>query len=103
MKNELNLTDEQIARITPIIQDELNQMQAFREQGISPDTAGNKMEELRQNTELKLAQYLTQDQLRQWMSKQQPPKQGMGDGMKPQKGDENSDFDLRDQSEGTVN
>jgi Spy/CpxP family protein refolding chaperone len=81
MQEELSLTDEQVTQITPIIQDELSQMQAFMEQGVSLDTGKSKMEALRESTESKLSQYLTPDQLTQWKSrKQQPPSQG-GDGV----------------------
>ena len=81
MKEELSLTEEQISQITPIIQDELSQMQSFMEQGASSDTAKSKMDELRQSTESKLSQYLRQDQLTQWKNKQRQPPQKEGSRM----------------------
>lgn len=83
MKEDLNLTEEQMSQIMPIIQDELSQMQSFMEQGASPDTVRSKMDELRQSTESKLSQYLTQDQLTQWKNKQQQPPQKEGNRMEP--------------------
>jgi hypothetical protein len=73
MKEELNLTEEQIAQITPVIEDEVNQGQSLIGQGGDRDAVKTKMDVLRQATEEKLAQYLTQDQLAQWKSKQQQP------------------------------
>lgn len=76
MKQELNLNDEQLSRITPIIQDDVQQMQMIMEQSRSQragrDAVKNQMDVLRQNTESKLSQYLTQDQLIQWEDQQQP-------------------------------
>ena len=96
MKEELNLTDEQVTQITPIIQDELGQIQAFREQGVSPDMAKIKMDELRQSMELKFAQYLTQDQLTQWKNKQSP-KQDANNRMGPPQEGNNLESDRHDQ------
>jgi len=81
MKQELNLTDTQVNQITPVIQDEVNQMQALMGQGTDRDAVKTQMEALRQSTESKLSQYLTENQLAQWKNKQQPPQ-----GQPPQGG-----------------
>lgn len=86
MQQELNLTEEQVAQITPVIEDEINQMQSLMSQGGDRDASKVQMDTLRQATETKLAQYLTPEQLVQWKSKQQQPPQEGGDKMGPPPG-----------------
>ncbi len=78
MKTELGLSDEQVNQITPVIQEESSQMQAMMEDGVPPEPgqANEKMEQLRRDTESKLAQYLTEEQLAQWKSRHKAPAQG---------------------------
>lgn len=64
MKEKLNLTDEQVSQITLIIQNEIEQRQVIMKQNNS------QMEALRKDTESKLSQYLTPDQLAQWKNNQ---------------------------------
>ena len=73
MKQELNLTDEQVSQVTPIIQEEVNQMQSLMSQVADRDAVKSQIDALHQSTEAKLAQYLTPDQLTQWKSRKQPP------------------------------
>jgi len=77
MKTELGLSDEQVNQITPVIQEESSQMQAMMGDGAPPEPgqANEKMEQLRRDTESKLAQYLTEEQLAQWKSRRKGPAQ----------------------------
>ena len=103
MKQELNLSDEQVSQITPIFQDEIQQMQAImeqsRSQGADRDAVKSQMDALRQSTELKLSQYLTPDQLIQWKNMQQQPPQQKGDRRVPPGGEES----FGDSHHGSVN
>ena len=80
MKQELNLNDEQVSQITPVIQSEIQQMQALMEQaksqGADRDAVIKQMEALRESEESELSQYLTQDQLTQWKNRRQKPLRG---------------------------
>lgn len=76
MKQELNLTDEQITQVTTIIQEEITQMQSLMKSG-NPESNREKMGSLRQQTETKLASVLTAEQLTKWKSnKPQGPRGG---------------------------
>jgi predicted RND superfamily exporter protein len=70
MKQELKLSDEQVSQITPIIKNEIEQMQALMSQGTDRDAGRSQMEALRKSTESKLSQYLTQEQITLWKNKQ---------------------------------
>ena len=83
MKQELNLTDEQVSQITPIIQDDVSQMQSLMNQGLDRDAAKSQIDTLHQSTELELSQYLTPDQLTQWKSRKHPPQQDSSSNMGP--------------------
>ena len=67
MKQELKLSDDQINQIKPIIENEIQQRQQIREQakvqGIDRQAIKEQMQALRQDTESKLSQYLSQDQI----------------------------------------
>jgi Spy/CpxP family protein refolding chaperone len=56
LKQELNLTDEQVKQITPIIQSEMQKRKELMDQ----------MRNLHQDTENKIGQYLTPEQMTQW-------------------------------------
>lgn len=84
MQQDLDLTDEQVRQITPIIEDEVKQMQAIMRQG--PDGDRSKMEKLHEETESKLSQYLTEEQLAKWKNQRRRPPQGKGNKMGPPPG-----------------
>jgi len=56
MKQELNLTDEQVKQITPIIQSEMQKRKELMDQ----------MRNLHQDTETKIGKFLTPEQMTQW-------------------------------------
>ena len=56
MKQELNLTDEQVKQITPVIQSEMQKRKELMDQ----------MRNLHQETETKIGQFLTPEQMTQW-------------------------------------
>ena len=83
MKDNLNLTDEQVNQITPIIEENSQQKQALMEQAKSSGSGfsavKDQMVALRQSLESKLAQYLTPEQLEKWKnSMQQRHSEGRG-------------------------
>jgi regulatory protein YycI of two-component signal transduction system YycFG len=75
MKRELKLSDEQVKQIKPIIENEIQQRQQIKEQaraqGIDRQAIKEQMQALRKDTESRLAQYFTQDQMAQWENEQQ--------------------------------
>jgi hypothetical protein len=80
MKQDLGLTDEQVSQVTSIIQDESSQMEALMKSG-DPQSGRSQMEAIQQQTESKLAQVLTADQLAKWKSsKPQGPQGNSGSG-----------------------
>jgi len=84
MEKDLNLTDEQVSEITPVIQNEVDQMQVLMSSKTDREAARDKMEAIHKNTESKLAQYLTPEQLAKWKEKQKKQlSQGQGDKMGP--------------------
>ena len=64
MKQEVNLTDEQVKQITPVIQGEIQKRKELMEQ----------MRTLHRETENKLDQYLTPEQKAQWKDLQEQRK-----------------------------
>ncbi|HUT83688.1 MAG TPA: Spy/CpxP family protein refolding chaperone [Thermodesulfobacteriota bacterium] len=64
MKQELNLTDEQVKQITPIIQSEMQKRKELMDQ----------MRNLHQDTETKIGQFLTPEQMTQWKNLQEQRK-----------------------------
>ena len=70
MKQNLNLTDEQVSQITPVIEENIQQRQAIMEQAKGQETDRDAMKgqmaALRESMESKLAQYLTPEQLEKW-------------------------------------
>ena len=69
-KQNLNLTDEQVSQITPVIEENIQQRQAIMEQAKGQETDRDAMKgqmaALRESMESKLAQYLTPEQLEKW-------------------------------------
>ena len=64
LKQQLNLTDEQVKQITPIIQSEMQKRKEVMDQ----------MRNLHQDTENKIGQYLTPEQMTQWKNLQEQRK-----------------------------
>lgn len=84
MKQNLNLSDDQVKQITTIVKDELAQMESLMGSGSRPDHT--QIESIRTEAEAKIAAVLTTEQLELWeKSKPKAP------GMKHQKTDENPD------------
>jgi len=75
MKDNLNLTDDQVSQITPVIEANMKQRQALMGQakagGSDRDVLKGQMAALRQDMESKLAQYLTPEQLEKWKNNMQ--------------------------------
>ncbi|MFA5270941.1 MAG: hypothetical protein WC412_01205 [Candidatus Omnitrophota bacterium] len=69
MKQDLNLSDEQAAKITPIVRNQLQQMQTIIEQ--AQEKVRSQLQALQQNTETKLSQCLTPEQMEQFKNRQQ--------------------------------
>jgi Spy/CpxP family protein refolding chaperone len=65
LKQELNLTDEQVKQITPIIQSEMQKRKELMDQ----------MRNLHQDTETKIGQFLTPEQMTQWKNLQEQRKE----------------------------
>jgi hypothetical protein len=81
MKQDLDLTAEQVSQITPVIENEINQMQALIDDGADRDAARVKMDALRQSTDEALSQYFTPAQLTLWKSRQRQPPQDKSGSM----------------------
>lgn len=73
MKHDLNLSDEQVIQITPIMQDDMRQRREIRSQGLDEDTVKTQIQAVRESTRSKLSQYLTEDQSEQWRKMRRPP------------------------------
>ena len=71
LKQALDLSDEQTSQITPIIKEKVSQAKEIVSQGGDRDTMKIKAEALRKETESKLSQVLTLDQLEQSKKKQE--------------------------------
>jgi Spy/CpxP family protein refolding chaperone len=64
MSQKLNLTDDQKAKIQPILQDQMQQMRAIRkDSSLTPDQQKAKIEELRKNSNGQIKQLLTPEQV----------------------------------------
>ncbi|MBF0619574.1 MAG: hypothetical protein HQL19_05350 [Candidatus Omnitrophica bacterium] len=63
MKQALHLTDEQVNSIIPILESELTQIKALIDQNTDRAGARSRIEAIQQDTQTKLAQVLTQEQL----------------------------------------
>ncbi len=66
MKQSLQLKDEQVKGITPIITEFLKQMQSIKEERISQNDQEKQITQLKEDLRSKLERYLTKEQLEQW-------------------------------------
>ncbi len=69
IKQDLKLNDDQAVKITPIVQNQIQQMQAIIKQAQEKVRAD--LQALEQNTEAKLAQVLTPEQMTEFKIRQQ--------------------------------
>ena len=69
MKQDLKLSDDQAAKITPIVRNQIQQMQAIITQ--AQDKVKAQLETLQQSTEAKLSQCFTPEQMAQFKNRQQ--------------------------------
>ncbi len=78
MEKELDLSDEQVKQVTRIMEEEMEQAGKIMSSAADLDSARIKMDALRQDTESKLSQYLTGNQMEQWKNRegQQPIREG---------------------------
>lgn len=88
MKTALNLTDDQASQVTTIIQNEISQMESLMKSG-NPESGRTQMESIHQQTESKLAEVLTAEQLTKWKSSMSQKPQG-GGGNRPSAGNSES-------------
>jgi protein CpxP len=85
--NPLNLTDEQKAKLRPIIADETQQMDAARnDASLTPDQKTEKINQIRQTASPKIKAVLTPEQLQKLAemqkARQQPPQNSAPSGSK---------------------
>lgn len=67
MSKELNLTDDQKAKLKPILADESKQMQSMHDDtSLTQDQKRDKMKELHQNTDSQINEILTPDQQKKY-------------------------------------
>ena len=67
LSKELSLTDEQKAKIKPILSDEAKQMQSLKEDtSLTADQKHDKMKEMHQNTDSQINDILTPDQQKKY-------------------------------------
>ncbi|MFA4988347.1 MAG: hypothetical protein WC572_01965 [Candidatus Omnitrophota bacterium] len=78
MEKELDLSEEQVKQVTRIMEEEMEQAGKIMSSAVDLDSARVKMDALRQDTESKLSQYLTGNQMEQWKNRegQQPIREG---------------------------
>jgi hypothetical protein len=78
MKADLSLTDKQVTQVTPVITNEISQIESLMDQersgNITRDKAREKMDAVRKDTQTKLAVFLTSEQLVKWKKMCEPPK-----------------------------
>jgi periplasmic protein CpxP/Spy len=89
MSKELNLTDDQKAKLKPILADEGKQMQSVKEDTtLSQDQKRDKMKEIRQKTDSQVNDILTPDQQKKYADlkaeQQQKMRQQKQEESKPQ-------------------
>ena len=90
MKEKLNLSDEQVSQITPIVQDDIRQRQEImakaKASGAGRNTVKSQMAALRERTKSKIAQYLTPEQLAK-LQNEPPSPDSNANGNKTEIGD----------------
>jgi Spy/CpxP family protein refolding chaperone len=87
MKNRLNLTDEQEARIRPIIEEQIKNRAALIEKYQGHGREGrrflrNELQELNQNTENQLQSILTKEQMEKYRKMQAEEREQMREGFR---------------------
>ena len=81
MSRVLNLTDDQKAKVKPLLEDESKQMRAiFRDNSLSREDRRSKFMALREQTEKEIQPVLTKDQLPKLKEAMAPEHQGMRGG-----------------------
>ena len=69
ISSELNLTDAQKAQLKPILQSEVQQLQAVKnDSSLSPDQKQAKVSEIRQSYKSQMSNILTPEQQKKWES-----------------------------------
>jgi len=67
ISSELNLTDDQKTQLKPILQDEMGQIKAVKDDAsLSPDQKKAKVSDIRQNYKSQINSVLTPDQQKKW-------------------------------------
>lgn len=67
MSKELNLTDDQKAKIKPVLEDEMSKMKSVRDDtSLSQDQKRDKMKDIRENTDSQITGVLTPDQQKKY-------------------------------------
>ena len=70
MKEQINLTDQEASKVKPILESDIQQRQAIRDQAenqeIDQETMRTQLRELRNDTESQLSRYLSEEQMTQW-------------------------------------
>ncbi|MBF0483392.1 MAG: hypothetical protein HQL25_01685 [Candidatus Omnitrophica bacterium] len=69
LKQDLRLSDDQAAEITPVLSDHLAQIQEIRAQNLEPDAQIKSINSIFNNMRSQLAQYLNAEQLNNWNNK----------------------------------
>ncbi len=85
MKQALNLSDEQVGKIKTILENEMSQMESLMQSG-DPQSSRSQMESMKKETERKLADVLTADQLAQWKGSMSRKPQGSEGAQSPEGG-----------------
>jgi hypothetical protein len=83
MKKSLDLTDEQVKQILPVIKEEMSKREELMGQGGGPgdfESMKSDMEKIDKETETELAKYLTEEQIAKWKKQQSERKSRMGRG-----------------------
>ncbi len=89
MSNRLNLTDDQKAKILPVLQSQFDQMKALRDDtSLSDDDKRDKRRSIMQDTHQKIRALLTPDQQQQFDSMRGPGGRGEHNGPPPSAGDQ---------------
>ena len=70
MKEQIDLTDQEASQVKPIIESDIQQKQAIKDQannqGTDQETVKTQLRQLRNDTESQLSRYLSQEQMTQW-------------------------------------
>ncbi len=99
MKQELNLTDQQISQIQPLIENEISKIKELR--STAEEQARSQIKTLHQETRQEISKYLTSDQLAKWKSESQ--REGKGRGSQGGQGGGNWQSQGRNQGMGQGN